>query len=35
MKENRVLQLDWVKEVSSIVRNGDICHKKAQVVSNV
>ncbi len=28
-------KLDWVKEVSSIARNGDICHKKTQGVSNV
>jgi hypothetical protein len=28
-------KLDWVKEVSSIVINGDICHKKAQGVNNV
>jgi hypothetical protein len=25
----------WVKETLSIARNGDICHKKTQGVSNV
>jgi hypothetical protein len=28
-------KLDWVKEVSSIARNGVICHKKAQGTNNV